>query len=239
MWTFLHGTTQRLARWLRNTDLVLLLALLAVVAGVWGFLELAGAVRAGETQRLDERILLSLRDPADPKVPLGPTWAAEVGRDLTALGGVACLCLITGAVAGFLLLTRKYGALALLLLAVLGGLLLSTLLKGSYARPRPEVVPHLSDVWTSSFPSGHSMLSAVVYLTLGSLLSRLVGPLRLKLYFLGVAVLLSFLVGLSRVYLGVHYPSDVLAGWAAGLAWAVLCWLLARYLQHRGAVETV
>src|SRR4051812_6073082 len=99
MWTFL--------RWLRNTDLALLLALLVAVAGVWGFFEVAGAVRAGETQRLDERILLSLRDPANPAVPLGPTWAAEVGRDLTALGGIACLCLITAAVAGFLLLTRK------------------------------------------------------------------------------------------------------------------------------------
>src|SRR5205085_9940078 len=107
-----------------------------------------------------------------------------------------------------------------------------------FDRPRPSVVPHLSHVMTSSFPSGHSLLSAVVYLTLGSLLARLVGPPRLKLYFLGVAVLLSFLVGLSRVYLGVHYPTDVLAGWAAGLTWAVLCWLLARYLQHRGAVET-
>src|SRR5262249_52953419 len=131
----------------------------------------------------------------------------------------------------------KYHALALLLAAVLGGLLLSLLLKELFKRPRPSVVPHLSHVDTSSFPSGHSMLSFVVYLTLGSLLARLVQPLRLELSVVGVAVLLSFLVGLSRVYLGVHYPSDALAGWAAGLTWAVGCWLLARYLQRRGAVE--
>jgi undecaprenyl-diphosphatase len=115
--------------------------------------------------------------------------------------------------------------------------LLSTLLKDVFDRPRPSVVPHLSYVATSSFPSGHSLMAAVVYLTLGSLLARLVQSARLKLYFLSVAVVLACLVGMSRVYLGVHYPTDVLAGWAAGLAWAVLCWLLARYLQQRGAVE--
>jgi undecaprenyl-diphosphatase len=238
MLTFLREAYRRAIVLLGSADLVLLLAVLVLVAGVLGFYRLAGAVRAGRTQHLDEQILRSLRDPDDPSRTIGPPWAGEVGRDLTALGGVACLCLITAAVAGFLLLTRKYAALAFLLLAIGGGLLLSTLLKSAFDRPRPDVVPHLSYVGTSSFPSGHSMLSAVVYLTLGSLLARLVEPVRLKVYFLVVALLLSFLVGSSRVYLGVHYPSDVLAGWCAGLAWAVLCWLLARYLQRRGTVET-
>jgi undecaprenyl-diphosphatase len=234
LWRRIH---LRIVLWLGGTDLLILVSLLVLVVGLWGFFLIAGLVRAGETQRLDERILIALRDPANPTVPIGPAWAGEVGRDLTALGGVAFLLLTTGAVVGFLLLCRKYHALALLLLTILGGLLLNTLLKDSFDRPRPDVVPHLSYVATSSFPSGHSMLSAIVYLTLGSLLARLVKPLRLKLYFLAVALLLTFLVGCSRVYLGVHYPTDVLAGWAAGLAWAVLCWLLARYLQQRGAVE--
>src|SRR5262245_25152478 len=177
MLRFLRGA----ALWLGGTDLVILLGLLVLVAGVWGFFQVAGAVREGETQRLDERVLLSLRHPNDPADPLGPPWMKEVGRDLTALGGVAFLCLVTASVAGFLLLCRKYHALPFLLVAIGGGLLLSTLLKGYFDRPRPAVVPHLSHVATSRFPRGHSMLSAVVYLTLGSLLARLVGPLRLKL----------------------------------------------------------
>ena len=105
-------------------------------------------------------------------------------------------------------------------------------------RPRPSVVPHLSQTLTTSFPSGHSMMSAVVYLTLGALLSRLVAKRRLKLYFLAVAVLLTLLTGMSRVLMGVHYPTDVLAGWAAGCVWASLCWLAARQLQRRGKIES-
>jgi undecaprenyl-diphosphatase len=237
MLSLLRTSARRLILWVGGADLLVLLSLLVVVTGLWGFCQLAGAVRAGETQRLDEHILRALRDPDNPAVPIGPPWAGEVGRDLTALGGVAFLILVTASVAGFLLLSGKYHALILLLLSVGGGLLLSTLLKDVFDRPRPSVVPHLSYVATSSFPSGHSLMAAVVYLTLGTLLARLVQSARLKLYFLGVAVALACLVGMSRVYLGVHYPTDVLAGWAAGLAWSVLCWLLARYLQQRGAVE--
>jgi undecaprenyl-diphosphatase len=233
----LRTSVRRLIHWVGGTDLLVLLSLLVVVTGLWAFCQLAGAVRAGETQRLDERILCALRDPNNSAVPIGPPWAGEVGRDLTALGGVAVLVLVTASVAGYLILCRKYHALILLLLTIGGGLLISTLLKGYFDRPRPSVVPHLSYVSSSSFPSGHSLLAAVVYLTLGTLLARLVARVRLKLYFLSVALVLTCLVGMSRVYLGVHYPTDVLAGWAAGLAWAVLCWLLARYLQRRGAVE--
>ena len=237
MFMLLRRATRRVVHWVGGSDLVGLLGVLALVVGIFGFFLLAGAVRVGGTQQLDERVLLALRIPDDPAVPLGPPWMGEVGRDLTAVGGVAFLFLITGSVAGFLLLCRKYHALVLLVATIGGGLLLSTLLKRYIDRPRPSLVPHLSYVASTSFPSGHSMLSAIVYLTLGALLARLIRPVRLKLYFLAVALLLTFLVGLSRVYLGVHYPSDVLAGWAAGLAWAVLCWLLTRRLQREGAVE--
>ncbi len=226
-----------LFKWLGRHELMVLLAVLFVVAGTWGFIELADVVLEGRTQSLDESLLLAMRRPDNPAMPIGPDWMAEVGRDVTALGGVAVLLLATLAVAGFLLLDRKYAAMGFVLAAVASGLLLSSLLKTCFARPRPVVVPHLSQVYTSSFPSGHSMMSAVVYLTLGTLLARMVVRRRLKVYFLAVAFILTALVGCSRVYMGVHYPTDVLAGWTAGLVWATLCWLVARRLQRRGTIE--
>jgi undecaprenyl-diphosphatase len=226
----------RLVRWVGGLDLAVLLALLVVVGGVWAFAELADEVVEGATQRFDEHIVRSLRHPDNPKEPLGPAWLKEVSRDITALGGVAVLSLLVAIIVGFFLIARMPHAAGFILVAVLGGLLLSTLLKAAFGRERPEV-PHLSYVYTSSFPSGHSLLSACTYLGLGALLARFTHKRRLKLYFVAVALLLTFLVGLSRIYLGVHYPTDVLAGWTAGLVWAVVCWLAARWLQHRGAVE--
>ena len=220
-----------------SQDLLLLLGVLVIVGGTWAFIELADEVSEGSTQRLDDYALRALRQRDDPSKPIGPKWLGEIGRDLTALGGIAALTLITLSVAGFLLIRRQYSAALLVIVATLGGLILSTIMKHAFDRPRPDIVPHLSDVYTSSFPSGHSMMSATVYLTLGALLARFVEQRRLKLYFLSVALLLTFLVGVSRVYMGVHYPTDVLAGWTAGLVWATLCWLVARYLQKRGAVE--
>ena len=223
--------------WLAGHVNIVLVAVLLIVGGTWVFIELADEVREGDTQRFDDWAVRAMRRADDPSRPIGPHWLPEVGRDLTALGGVAVLSLTTAFVAGYLLIVRKYHAMWLVLAATLGGLLISTLLKHLIDRARPDLVPHLSHVYTSSFPSGHSMLSAVVYLTLGALLTRLASERRVKLYFLAAALLLTFLVGVSRVYMGVHYPTDVLAGWTAGLVWALLCWLVARYLQHRGAVE--
>jgi len=230
---------QKLASWLRNLDLIVLLAVLALVGGGLAFVVVADAVRGGGTQSMDEAIIRSLRRPDDPATPIGPAWMPEVGRDLTALGGVAVLVLVTIGVVGFLAIVRAYNAMWLVLAATLGGLLLSSILKNAFDRPRPELVPHLSAVYTSSFPSGHSMLSSAVYLTLGALLARLVQRVWLKVYFVGVALLVTFLVGCSRVYMGVHYPTDVLAGLCAGLSWAVLCWLTARLLRRGGAVESL
>jgi undecaprenyl-diphosphatase len=225
-------------RWVRTRDAVVLLGALLPVAGAWLFFVLAGEVGEGETRALDERLLLALRNPADVTDPLGPPWLEEVGRDLTALGGVAVLLLLTVGVAGGLYLQRQVHAALLVLGATGGGVLLGLAAKALVARPRPQLVPHLSYVTTASFPSGHSMLSAVVYLTLGALLARLTGRWRYRLFVLGYALLLTFLVGVSRVYLGVHYPTDVLAGWSLGLAWATVCSLLARWLQRRGQVES-
>jgi undecaprenyl-diphosphatase len=231
------GAFRRFIQWLGGHSLIVLLAVLVAVGGTWGFIALADEVREGDTQKFDEWAVKSLRRADDPKTPIGPTWLHEAGRDVTALGGVTVLTLMTFAVAGYLWMAKKYHAMWLVIIATATGLLLSTALKGSFERERPSVVPHLSNVYTSSFPSGHSMLSAVVYLTLGSLLARLSPGYAIKIYFISVAMGITFLVGLSRVYMGVHYPTDVLAGWTAGLVWAILCWLVARYLQHRGKVE--
>jgi undecaprenyl-diphosphatase len=214
---------------------VLLVALLTVV-GLWGFLELAGDVIEGDARTFDRWLLNALRNPENPKWPWGPRWLVEVGRDITALGSSVVVTLVTLAVVGYLALQRKYGAMWFVIVTTAGGGLLSQILKALFARERPCDVLY---VWVSSpsFPSGHAVLATVVYLALGILLARLEPKPLLKAYFLGVMMAFAFLVGVSRVYLGVHYPTDVLAGWAVGLVWALLCWLAAWYLQRRGAVE--
>jgi undecaprenyl-diphosphatase len=231
----MRGVARRLAGRLFQADLVVLVAVLFVVAGTLGFVVLADVVGEGWTTSLDEHILKALRRPDNLKVPVG--LSVDTILDMTALGGVTVMSLLTGSVVVYLLLCRRYSALALVIAAAGGGLLLSLVFKSHFDRPRPEVVPHLREVHLSSFPSGHSMNSAIIYLTLGSLLARLTPRRVLKIYFICLALLLTFLVGVSRVYAGEHYPTDVLAGWTAGLVWAVFCWLVAQALQQRGAVE--
>lgn len=221
-------------KWFAQADVVVLAALGSFAVACWAFLAAADAATGpGET---DARILRAMREPDDLHDPIGPRWLEEAARDVTALGGHAVLTLLVGSVVGYLAIARRHHAAVFVLVATLGGALLSTALKGLYSRPRPDVVPHLAYVTSSSFPSGHAMLSAIVYLTLGALLARLVERWGAKLYFVAVAAVLTLLVGASRVYLGVHYPTDVVAGWSAGSAWAILCWLTARHLQRRGLV---
>jgi undecaprenyl-diphosphatase len=221
---------------LRNVgrqEILLLVVVLVVLVCTYSFIRLADEVREGGTQPLDERLLRSLRRADDPHVPIGPAWVRETVLDVTALGGPAVLGLVVAAVFGFMLLQRQYGIAFLTLAATVGGSLLSALLKEIVHRGRPGVVPHLREVNSPSFPSGHAMLSAVVYLTLGTLLCRVVPGRLTKLYCLVWAMMLTGLVGASRVYLGVHYPTDVLAGWMAGLVWALGCWAVADYLRLR------
>jgi undecaprenyl-diphosphatase len=222
---------------LPNVEPIVLAVLAVGIASLWGFIEVAEEVFEGDTQAFDRWMLEAMRDPQNPAEPIGPRWVEEMGRDATALGGIAWLTFTTVAIAVFLWLDNKTHMMAFTLAATIGGALVSMGLKGLFARPRPDLVPHLSHVYTSSFPSGHSMLSAVVYLTLGSLLAAVMPNRKLKVYVLFVAILLTIFVGVSRVYLGVHYPTDVLAGWLAGLVWALGCWLVARWLQVRGQVE--
>jgi undecaprenyl-diphosphatase len=221
---------------LKRDDAVLLASLLVIVTCVWAFVAVADRVTEGHTQHLDEQILLRLRA-GSPSAPWGPAFLPGAMRDLTSLGSPTVLAMFVLAVAGSLAVRRQYHALGLLIVATVGGVLLNESLKLVFARPRPPAAFHLTEVQSMSFPSGHAMESAIIYLTMAALLARLVQPRLLRLYFIGLAFFLTFVVGVSRVYLGVHYPTDVLAGWTAGLAWALLCWTVARYLQQRGAVE--
>src|SRR5262245_47104015 len=216
---------------------VTLLTVIAAAAALLAFAKLADAVGEGGTRAFDERILLALRTPGNLADPIGPRWVEEMMRDFTALGSTGVLILVVLAVCGFLVMTRKGFAALTVLIAVCSGVLLSQTMKWAYARPRPELVPHGAEVYTASFPSGHSMMSAIAYLTLGALLARTQSSRSTKAYILTVAVILTLLVGASRVYLGVHWPTDVLAGWTLGGVWALACWLAMLWLQTRGQVE--
>jgi undecaprenyl-diphosphatase len=228
---------RRLLAWFGARERETLAALLVAAGSVWVFVEIADEVIDGETATVDERLLLALRSPADPSDPLGPAWAEETARDITGLGGFGILAVLTLAAAGFLALQRRQHLALYLLAAVVSGTLLSTFLKLGFDRPRPDLVAHGQIVYTSSFPSGHAMISAVVYLTLGALLANAQTRLGMRLYLIGLAVFLAVIVGVSRVYLGVHWPTDVLAGWFAGSAWALICWAFAERLRRQGAVE--
>lgn len=215
----------------------LLLALLAAASGLLlGFLHLADEVGEGETAAFDTAVLMLFRNPNDINDVIGPLWVEEMMRDITALGSFACLGLLVAGLVIYLLLARMRSAAMLLLVSVLGGAALSTVLKMSYNRPRPDLT-HMSQQFTASFPSGHAMLSAVTFLTIGALLARLVPTHAQRIFVVAAAIFLTLLIGSSRIYMGVHYPSDVLAGWSLGAAWALACSAVAVMLQRRGAVE--
>lgn len=222
--------------WVGRHELAMLVLTMCVTGCAWAFATITDRVFQGDTSGFDTRILLSMRSADDPADPIGPRWVEELGRDFTALGGVGLLTLITIAVVGLLVLRDKRRTAAFVVVAIVGGVLLSTLLKMAFSRPRPDLVPHDSEVYTASFPSGHSLLSAVVYLTLGALLAQVETSKRVKAYLIIVAMLLTFLVGMSRVYVGVHWPTDVLAGWTAGAAWATCCLVVWRWWNRRAAV---
>jgi undecaprenyl-diphosphatase len=200
------------------------------------FALLADEVMEGGLQAFDRKILLEMRRPGN-LAPIGPPAIQDAARDITALGGTAVLGLVTVLTAGFLVLDGKRHMALFLCCAMASGFVLGMLLKDFFNRPRPDIVPQAVAVSTSSFPSGHAMMSALTYLVLGALLARSQERAVLKAYFLLFAALLTLLVGVSRVYLGVHWPTDVLAGWTMGAVWALTSWLVARWLQNRGRIE--
>lgn len=214
------------------------LAVLAVIAASAFLLQrLISRVIEGETLAFDQAILIHLRTDSDLSVPIGPALLTHAMMDITTLGGVTVLSLVTALATVYLTLRRQLPVAVFLVCSVLGGLAVSTTLKLTIARARPDVVPHLVTVSDLSFPSGHAMLSAVTYLTLGALLARAQQTRSTRAFVVATGVFLTFLIGLSRIYLGVHYPTDVFAGWSAGASWAAGCWMLSLRFISRSPSE--
>jgi len=215
----------------------MLVGVILATAFILGFGLLASEVLEGDTKAFDEHVLQFFRAQANPSLPTGPPWLNDAMRDVTALGSTSVLTIVVVGVAGYLAVSGLRHAAAMVLGSVALGVLLSTSLKAAFSRPRPTFIPPDLLVFTASFPSGHATLSAVVYLTLGALLCRTQSSLAVKTYILCFAMFLTGIVGLSRVYLGVHWPTDVVAGWLVGGTWALVCWLAMIWLQARGEVE--
>jgi undecaprenyl-diphosphatase len=212
------------------TGIVFLLLVLTVS-------KLASEVLEGETLKFDRAILLALRDPVDLARPKGPRWMLSAALDITALGSATVLGLAVVSVAGFLFLQGLWRRALIVIGASFGGWFLNGALKQLFQRPRPDVVPHLREAMSLSFPSGHALQSAAVYLTLGVLMMRFAHRRMTKIYCLVVAGIATVLVGASRVYIGVHYPTDVIAGWLIGLSWALLCWTIERSLERQAGLK--
>ena len=223
---------QNAGRHLRPWAPTLLVAFL-----LFSFAFTALEVTKGEPIAFDRWLMIAFRDPSDLSKPIGPPWSLDVVRDITALGSTATLTLLVTIVTTFLYATGKRHAGLFVLLTVLSGALLNSLLKLAFARARPDIVAPLTQVSTLSFPSGHAASSAVCYLTLGLMLAQTQASRSVRIHLIMTAVIVTFLVGLSRIYLGVHYPSDVLAGWFFGAAWALTCQMFMSYFQRTGSIE--
>lgn len=207
-----------------------LVVTIAVICATFAVVLLLDVFREGATAAFDRSLILAFRSPTDAGDALGPHWVEEMGRDFTALGGFPVLSLLTLAIVGFLVFRRQRAAAAIVLGSTLIALALSSSLKATIDRTRPDLVPHGQHVYTASFPSGHSMHAAATWFTLGSLLALFQQRRRIKMFVLSMAAVTTVLVGVSRVYLGVHWPTDVLGGWAFGTFCALVTLLLARWL---------
>lgn len=216
-----------------RTEIAAVSALFIVAVGVMSFVEIADDMTEADGRAFDTAVLEALRPEARPDDPWGPPWLEEAAMDLTALGGIAVLALFGLVVVGFLILQRKRLSALLLVLGLAGGVALSEGLKALFGRERPPEALRAVETVNASFPSGHSLLSAVFYLSIGVMLTRAFPQRRFKIYVMAVAVLLTLFVGLTRIYLAAHWATDVLAGWSVGAAWAMALWLVAYAVQRR------
>ncbi|MCO4754095.1 MAG: phosphatase PAP2 family protein [Bacteriovoracaceae bacterium] len=216
---YLYLLFQKYNGWLRP---IVFLGLLC--GALVGFIEVVEEVGEGETKVIDEKILLLLRDSSDLSDPLGPRFIEEAARDITALGSYIVVSLAILFTCGLLLLLKRKIEALFCFLSVMSGAGVIHILKIGFDRPRPDTVSHLVDTTTASFPSGHSTIAFVTFLSLGFLASKSLNSNRIRAYVIALSVAIASLIGMSRVYLGVHYPSDVLAGMCLGVFWALL-WL--------------
>jgi len=211
---------------LARAEITALAALLIAAIGVMTFVEVADDMTEADGQAFDRQVLAMLRPYADdPGRPWGPWWLEEAAADITSLGGISVLGLFALIVVVFLLSQRKWLSASLLALGLVGGVLLSEGLKAVFERERPPAAAQAVETINASFPSGHALMATVFYLSIAVMLTRAFPRRRFKAFVLGVGILLAVLVGLTRIYLGAHWASDVFAGWAVGAAWAMALWL--------------
>ena len=204
------------------------------VAGLCGFVLLAALMRNDLLTAFDNSIILALRSAPDD--PIGPPWFEAAMIDITALGSFTVLSIVSVIVFAALVLERHGKAALFLLGSLVSGTLVANGAKAIFSRARPDVVEPFASTFTSSFPSAHATVGMLAYLVLAAFAIRFIPRHELRRLMILCAVAIGLLIGVSRVYLGVHWPSDVLAGWSLGAAWASLCWLAAHYLDRQRGI---
>ena len=222
---FLHR-----AATLARTEFAALGAFAVITFGVLSFIEIADDMTEADGQAFDQMVLHWMQPVAGE--PRGPWWLHEAAADITSLGGIAVLGLFAIVAVGILLILRKWLSGVLLVVGLAGGVALSEGLKAVFERERPPADFQAVETLNASFPSGHALLSTVFYLSVAVMMTRAFPKRRLKIYVLGVGMVFALLVGLTRVYLGAHWASDVMAGWCVGAAWAMALWLVSYAVER-------
>jgi len=209
-------------------------AYLTMIAAGTGVFALAAILATlGAPLAFDNNLIVAMRDASDPSLPAGPAFLAKAARDVTTLGGTLFRTVLSVVFIGWFVLKRDAASAAALLAAILGELIFVDFLKDFFGRARPEIVPQLVEVSTRSFPSGHSASAAAIFLTIAALLAHRTEAPTVRRFAFIVAGILALLVGASRVYLGVHYPTDVIGGLGFGTAWSGLVLYATVRLQAR------
>lgn len=225
----LYSTLNWVARHVRGfypaLAAVLTLSFVAAAVAIAIFAQLAEGVLEGDTQGFDEAVLTWFQTHRTPGLN-------RVMLEITALGSGSVIIMVVLLASVFLWLTHHKWSVYVLLLVVFGSKLLNTMLKGGFGRERPSIVESITDVNSLSFPSGHAMSSIVAYGSIAYLISRLEPSWRLRYAIWIFVILLVLAIGVTRMYLGVHYPSDVIGGYLAGVAWVGLVAALIKAVRY-------